>query len=350
MKISSLFSKKSAGVGLDLGSEWLKMVKISPGRKGYALASLSRSPWQPGDANTQAATAKRVGNLWEQLALKDKTVVSSLAGNAVIIKRVAFEAESLKVLPGIVEKDARQYIPFDIDDVYLDFEVLGEGEKEKTFEVLLVASKKKAVQNLNESLAQANLELSIVDVDSCALCNSFEYNYPELREECVYLLDIGGAQSIFCIYQNEQPLFFREVSFGGKAVTDAIASALNIRRTEAERIKVNGGDELTEEQNELVLATMDKTIRAWCDETKRLIGFYQTSSESIPAVNSIFLSGGGALLGGLQQVFHEELRLDVQYHNPFRKLKVDENQFQKEYLKEIAPQMVVPFGLALRGV
>jgi type IV pilus assembly protein PilM len=95
---------------------------------------------------------------------------------------------------------------------------------------------------------------------------------------------------------------------------------------------------------------MDKTIRAWCDETKRLIGFYQTSSESIPAVNSIFLSGGGALLGGLQQVFHEELRLDVQYHNPFRKLKVDENQFQKEYLKEIAPQMVVPFGLALRGV
>lgn len=350
MKISSFFSKKGAGVGLDLGSEWLKLVKVSPGKNGYALASLSRSPWQPGDANTNAATAKRVASLWEQLALKDKTVVSSMAGHAVIIKRVTFEAESLKALADVIEKDARQYIPFDIDDVYLDYEVLGEGQKEKAFEVLLVASKKKAVQNLNETLAQANLALSIVDVDSFALCNSFEYNYPDFLGECVYLLDIGGAQSIFCIYQNGQPLFLREVSFGGKAVTDAIASALNIRRTEAERIKINGGDELTEEQNELVLAAIDKTVRAGCDETKRLIGFYQTSSDSVAVVNSIFLSGGGALLGDLQRIFQDELRLDVQYHDPFRKVKVDENQFQKEYLKEIAPQMVVPFGLALRGV
>ncbi len=350
MKKISFFSKKNSGLGLDLGSEWLKMVKIHPGKSGCVLESLARCPWQPGDLDTNSSTAKKIMELWAQLSLKDRVVVSSMAGHAVIVKRVMFESESVKDLGDIVQKDAKQYIPFDINDVYLDYQVLGPAQKEKNYDVLLVASKKEVVQNLGETLTQSNLSLSIVDVDSFAICNSFEYNYPDYQEKPVYLLDIGGAESVFCIYQSGQPVFLREVSFGGRGITEAIASILNIKRLDAERVKVNGDDALEEKNTKAIVEIMLKTLKGWCEEIKRLIGFYQSSSGSSIAAQDIFISGGGALLMNLQSIFQDELGLAVHMHDPFRRVDVDAGMFQKEYLQDIAPQMVVPFGLALRAI
>jgi type IV pilus assembly protein PilM len=249
-----------------------------------------------------------------------------------------------------VLKDARQYIPFDINDVFLDYQVLGPGQKEKSYEVLLVASKKKVVQNLSDVITQSGLSLSVIDVDSFALCNSFEHNYPEFQEKPVYLLDIGGAQSVFCIYHKGQPAFLREVSFGGRAVTESLASILGLKRLDAERIKLSGKQDLGEKELKAISDSVNKTFKNWCDELKRLIGFYHSSSTNVTPADSLYLSGGGALLGGLRDVFQKELNLEVHYHNPFRKVYVDNNAFQKEYLDEIGPQMVVPFGLALRAI
>jgi type IV pilus assembly protein PilM len=350
VKKLGFFSKKNAGVGLDLGSEWLKMVKIRPGRGDVVLESLARCPWQPGDLDNNAATAKKIVSLWSQLSLKEQVVASSMAGHAVIVKRVAFESESLKTLGDTVLKDARQYIPFDINDVFLDYQVLGPGQKEKSFDVLLVASKKKVVQNLSDVIGQSGLSLSVIDVDSFALCNSFEYNYPEFQDNPVYLLDIGGAQSVFCIYHGGQPVFLREVSFGGRSVTEAMASVLNLKRVDAERVKLSGKADLDEKDAKAIGDSVNKTFKSWCEELKRLIGFYQSSSSNAAPAASLYLSGGGALLGGLRDVFHKELNIDVLYHDPFRKVVYGRDMFQKEYLDEIGPQMVVPFGLALRAI
>lgn len=350
VKKLGFFSKKSSSVGLDLGSEWLKLVKIRPGRGDCALENVARCPWQPGDLDNNSATAKKILELWSQLLLKDRTVVSSMAGHAVIVKRVAFESESLKTLGDTVLKDARQYIPFDINDVYLDYQVLGPGQKEKSFDVLLVASKKKVVQGLSEIVGQAGLSLSVIDVDSFAICNSFEYNYPELQDKPVYLLDIGGAQSVFCIYHGAQPVFLREVSFGGRAVTESMASILNVKRIDAERVKINGKDGVDDKNAKLIADSMNKSLKGWSDEIRRLIGFYHSSSSNVTPAETLFLSGGGALLGNIREIFKKELSIDVQYHDPFRKVQVDESVFQRDYLQEIGPQMVVPFGLALRAL
>lgn len=344
------FSKNNAGIGLDLGSEWLKLVKIRAGKGGYVLEGLSRCPWQSGDLENNLATAKKIQTVWAQLLLKERTVVSSMAGHAVIVKRVTFEAESAKVLGDVVLKDARQYIPFDINDVYLDYQVLGPGQKASSYDVLLVASKKKVVQNLSDVIAKSSLSLSIVDVDSFALCNSFEFNYPEYESKPVYLLDVGGTQSVFCIYEKNQPVFLREVSFGGKAVTDVIASDLGLKRLEAETVKINGRDDLGEDALREVYDSISHVVKGWCDELKRLIGFYQSSSSSTSHADALFLSGGGTLLEGITGIFHNELGIDVEYHDPFRKVQVDPNSFQKEYVKSVAPQFVVPFGLALRSL
>ncbi len=349
MKKLGFFSKKNSGIGLDLGSEWLKFVKIRPERESCALESLARCPWQPGDLDNNTATAKKITGLWSQLSIKERMIVSSMAGHAVIVKRVTFESESTKTLPDTVLKDARQYIPFDINDVYLDYQVLGPGQKEKSYDVLLVASKKKVVQNLTDVTAQAGLSLAVIDVDSFAICNSFEYNYPDMKKPA-YLLDIGGTQSAFCIYHNGQPVFLREVSFGGRAITDSIGSVLNLKRLDAERIKLNGKEDMDDVTHKGVADAIQKTLKSWCEELRRLIGFYQSSSINVVPAESLYLSGGGALLADLRDTFTKELNLDVQYHDPFRRVQVSDGEFQKEYLKQIGPQMVVPFGLALRAL
>jgi len=129
-----------------------------------------------------------------------------------------------------------------------------------------------------------------------------------------------------------------------------MASILNVKRIDAERIKLSGNGEMDEKNRKLISDSVSKTFKNWCDELKRLIGFYQSSSSNVVPADSLYLSGGGALLGGLRDVFQKELGLDVQYHNPFRKIQYDRDLFQKEYLEEIGPQMVVPFGLALRAI
>lgn len=350
VKKLSFFSKNDAVVGLDLGSEWLKLVKIRPEKGGYVLDGFARCPWQGADLDNNAATAKKIQSVWEQLGVKEHTVVSSMAGHAVIVKRVTFEADSSKALADVVLKDARQYIPFDINDVFLDYQVLGPGQKENTYDVLLVASKKKVVQNLSDIISKSNLDLSIIDVDSFAICNSFEFNYPEFENKPVYLLDIGGVQSVFCIYHNFQPVFLREVSFGGKIITDLLAAKLGMKRVDAERIKIIGKNDLDDIAMRDVYDALQKTIKGWCDELMRLIGFYQSSSNTVVPVESLFLSGGGALLAGVQEIFHKELKINIEFHDPFRKVHIDSNLFQKEYVRAIASQMVVPFGLALRSI
>ncbi|MDY0276031.1 MAG: type IV pilus assembly protein PilM [Desulfomicrobium sp.] len=348
MKRLSFFGKKNTGAGLDLGSEWMKVVTVRPGKGGCVLESLARCPWQPSDLDNNSATAKKIVNLWSHLDIKDKKVVSSLAGHAVIVKRVSFEADSNQALKDIVLKEARQYIPFDMNDVYLDYQVLESEQKNNKYDVLLVASKKKVVQNLGDIIMQSGLSLSIVDVDSFALCNSFEFNYPEIEDSPVYLLDIGSTQSAFCIFHNAQPIFLREVSFGGRDLTEAIAKSLNIKRIEAERIKINGQEDEGVVHNTVTAEIIAKTLKSWCDEIKRLIGFYQASSVSNVSGKALYLSGGSVLMPGLRELFQRELNLDVHYHNAFRKVHIDDNKFEPKYIHEIAPQMAVSFGLALR--
>jgi type IV pilus assembly protein PilM len=107
---------------------------------------------------------------------------------------------------------------------------------------------------------------------------------------------------------------------------------------------------LGEKELQAIADSVNKILKNWCDELKRLIGFYQSSSSNVTPAESLYLSGGGALLGGLRDVFQKELNLEVHYHNPFRKIHIDNHSFQKEYLDEIGSQMVVPFGLALRAI
>lgn len=306
--------------------------------------------WVPSDWDKPEKAAEKITNFWRIMDLKDKVVISSMAGHAVIIKRVTFAFSSEKELGDIIQKESKQYIPFDINDVYLDFQKMGAGAKDKTADVLLVASKKTVVHELEDVLTKAGLGLSIVDVDAFALSNCFEFNYPELLDEPSYLIDIGAQQSIFCVYWRQQPVFFREVSFGGQQISNAIAKVLNMNKFEAEKVKVNGGNGLTEQQAGQISQELAKIFQSWALELQRLIGFYQTTVTDAELGKRLFLAGGGSLLPGLLSSFRTSLGIEVRYLDPWRKVGADSSKFDEQFLRQVGPQFVVPLGLALRAL
>ncbi len=336
--------------GLDLGSSWAKTVKLASKGKSVSLAGFARLPWSYKDLESTSAQGGKVKTLWEHLGLKDKVVISSMAGHAVIVKRVFLNAGTSKDLEQTIFKEARQYIPFDLNDVYLDYQLLGQGARQDTREVMLVASKKKVVQELLKLVDQSGLSLGIVDVDAFALSNCFEFNYPELAHEPAYLLDIGGMQSVFTIFWRNQPVFFREMSFGGRQLTDAIAQNFDTGRLEAEKLKIEGPGSLDNSLSLDISKEIAGIIRSWVDEIKRLISFYQTSVPDAGQAQKVFLSGGGSLFKGIDSLFQKELKIETRHMDPWKNIQTSINDYDFKYLETVKPQFAVATGLALRSI
>lgn len=348
MAVFSLFQKKNPVCALDLGTDWMKFVRLAPEGRRIRLASTGRMV-RPLEGKDQAeAVSGALRMLWNRFGLRDRVVVSSMSGHDVIIKRVSLQPSAEKGLDAAIRKEARQYIPFDVNDVYLDYQVVGQGGAEDALDVLLVASKKKVVHELEQRLERAGLSLSVVDVDAFALNNCFEFNYPELLEEPVYLLDIGAQQSIFSVYWQGHPFFLREVPFGGRNLTQDLARSLNIGRAEAEKLKIAGPSRESAVDDGAARRQIRATVMNWVEELRRLIGFYQSLVPDARLADRLFLSGGGGLVAGLKDVLAEELGLNVACLDPWRKLMIDANQFDREYLQQVGPQFAVAVGLALR--
>ncbi|MFN2341884.1 MAG: type IV pilus assembly protein PilM [Desulfonatronovibrio sp.] len=352
MNIRTFFQKKTPLCGLDLGSSWAKAVKLSSKGKSPVLDSFARLPWASGDLTGPAPQGAKIKTLWQHLNLKDKVVVSSMAGHSVIVKRVYFDSSSHRELEQNILKEAGQYIPYDVNDVYMDYQIMGDGQKENSLEVMLVACKKKVVQDLIDIMEHSALSLGIVDVDAFALSNCFEFNYPELREEPVYLLDIGDTQSIFVVFWKNQPVFFRELSFGGRNLTDIIGKQMDISRFEAEKIKIQGPSSQKQSMEDLaeISRKFQENFRSWADEIRRLIGFYQTSTPEAPQPDKIFLSGGGSLFKGINSIFTQELEVESQHLDPWKMLQKSSNDFDTKYLDSVKTHFAVATGLAIRGL
>lgn len=345
----SFLKKKVASCALDYGTNAVKMVQIEPG-KVPSLVKVGSASWTVQEQEDRKQAGARVRELLGSHEVKDKVFISSLHGHSVIIKRVSFTADSAKKLPDIVQKEAKQYIPFDINDVYLDYGIL--SVKNKTdYDLVLVACKRVAVDNLERLAEESGAALAIVDVDAFALSNCYEFNYYEDLDTPVYLLDIGASQSVFCAYQDRQPSLVRDVPSGGNRVTEGIARGLNIRMAEAEQIKINGPDDFDDESISTTQREVRDAVSVWVSEIRRaMMGHQQAAGEAAETISTMYISGGGSLLPGLAEHLSEALDLEVRHLDPWRKIKVNEAAFDPVFLKENGPKFVVATGLALRSV
>ncbi|WP_136526618.1 type IV pilus biogenesis protein PilM [Geomonas ferrireducens] len=344
-----LFSKKKDIVGVDVGSSAVKLVQLRPSKGGYQLVKIGILPL-PAEAivdNTlmdSSSIVETVRQLLTTLGVKAKEAACSISGNSVIIRKISLPVMPVEELEDQIHWEAEQYIPFDINDVNVDFQILFPDEQDSSkMNVLLVASKKDIINDYLSVFAEAGLKLVVVDVDSFAVQNSYELNYTADPEQVVALVNIGASIFNLNIVRDGISLFTRDVQMGGNLYTEEIQKQFGVSSSEAEEMKL-GAAEAADPRLKEVLQRVNDTIAL---EMRRSLDFYNSTAGE-ERITKVFLSGGGAKTLQLVEAVQQRLSLPVELMNPLVKIAVNEKEFDPRYLEEIAPLMSVAVGLATR--
>ncbi|MFZ1987163.1 MAG: type IV pilus assembly protein PilM [Desulfatitalea sp.] len=348
-----MFGTKNRLVGLDIGSKAIKAAEIVESKKGFALSKFGMVDLAPGLIEDGAikdpeAVAEVLRGLFKSYGFKNRNVAISVGGYSVIVKKISVQSATEGQLQDTIHFEAEQYIPFDINDVNLDFQILGENENNPNqMNVLLVAAKKEMVNDYVNLAELAGLEPKIIDVDAFALQNVFELNYEPSTEENIALIDIGASKTSLNILKGENSVFMRDVSLGCGQINQKIASLVNCSSEEAEAIKFGeGSDKISAEDLSEIISSV---VTDWCTEIRRALDFFYSTYPD-DQIKRIILSGGGGNIHELRQLLAVETSAEVSTINPFQRFYLDSERFDTEYLEKIAPQASICMGLATRKV
>jgi type IV pilus assembly protein PilM len=346
-----LFKKKKEVIGIDIGSSSVKVIQLKDTKGSLQLLNVGIFPLPPEAIvdNTlmdSAAIAEAIKKLVTSLGIKIKDVVCSISGNSVIIRKIVLPAMPQEELEDQISWEAEQYIPFDINDVNMDFQILSPDSNDPSkMNVLLVASKKDIINDYVAVFNEAGMHLSVVDVDSFAVQNAFEANHDYSSEDILALVNIGASVMNINVIKDGITLFTRDVQMGGNLYTEEIQKQVGMSSTDAENGKLLAG-EATNDQLRKVISKVNDTIT---NEIRRSLDFYN-STASDDRISAVYISGGCSKVYNLTDTIAEKIGLPVERINPFAKLKYNEKDFDPAYLEEIGPFMAVPVGLAIRRV
>lgn len=338
-------------VGLDIGSHSVKIVELKHHKKRFELKTFGVAQLPPeaivdGVIMDSSVVAESIRNLYANLKIKNKNVATSVAGHSLIIKKIQLPLMTEDELEEQIQWEAEQYIPFEIDEVNIDFQILGPlpGE-DAQMEVLLVAVKKDIINDYTAVIAEAGLTVLAVDVDAFAIENLFEVGYPDMLDKPVVLIDIGAGIMSINILKNGTSTFTRDITMGGSNFTEEIQKELGVSYEDAEVLKLGGVSEHAgpEEVSQILTGVIDSIVL----EIQRSLDFYSaTSSEE--DVHGIFLSGGAAMVPGLAMAVEERVGVPVQIIHAFKGFDVNPKEFDPDYLEAMGPVAAVAAGLALR--
>jgi type IV pilus assembly protein PilM len=354
-------------VGLDIGSHSIKLVEIDHTKKGMILKNVGLIGLPPdaiveGSIKEPEIVASGIKSLFANLKVKQKNVAASVSGYSVIVKKISVPKKDDMDLETTIHSEAEQYIPFDINEVNLDFDVLmppsdkkaeiekdEEPEEPDHLDIMLVAAKKDIVNDYVGVLQNAGLNPGVLDVDSFALQNAFEVSLAEQEESegACALINVGAEELGINVVHNGVSLFTRDSGFGGSQITEAIMSRLEIPYEEAEKVKLGGA--VAEKDLPLLEEIFVSIVSEWVQEIKRALDFV-TNTYPDETISKLVLSGGSCRIPGFQHYLQLETDVPVEQLNPFRNLKVNEKTIDREYLNYLAPQAAVAVGLALRSI
>jgi type IV pilus assembly protein PilM len=347
-----LFGRAKALVGLDIGSSAVKAVELKAVGKGYKVSAFGSETVPPdsivdGAIIDGGAVADAIRRLFDGRGIKTKTVVASLSGNAVIVKKITVPMMTEAELAESIYWEAEQYIPFDIQDVNLDYQIVDNGSAsgKGTMEVLLVAAKKEKIADYTGVIAQAGRSAAVVDVDAFALQNAYEINYGIEAQAVVALLNAGASATNINILAGDQSVFTRDISMGGNAYTEALQRELNLPYDLADQLKrgieVEGA---TFDDARPVLRAVTENVML---EIQKTFDFYKTTAAS-DRIDRIMLSGGASRAEGFTEMLTQRFDAPVEALDPFKRVAFDTKKFQVDSAADVAPTVAVAVGLALR--
>jgi type IV pilus assembly protein PilM len=351
----ALFGKRKGLVGVDIGSSAVKAVELKPGGKGgdeYQLINIGAEALPPeaivdGAIMDSGAVIDAIQRLFSSQKIKTNEVATSVSGNAVIVKKISLPQMSTEELAESIHWEAEQYIPFDIQDVSLDYEVIDGGGSGGNMDVLLVAVKKDKISDYTSAISQAGRSPLVVDVDVFALQNCYEINYGIDPGRVVALLNIGASIMNINIVKGATSIFNRDIAVGGNQYTDAIQKELNLSFDQAEALKKGARVEGAAPENlHPIMQAVSENIAL---EIQKTFDFFRaTSSED--RIDRIFLSGGTAKIQGLRDLLAERFEAGVEILNPFNSVTYNPRDFDPEFINEMGPSAAIAVGLAARKV
>ncbi|MBI3596129.1 MAG: type IV pilus assembly protein PilM [Nitrospirae bacterium] len=347
------FSKANPLFGLDIGSSAIKVVQLKEKKTGYYLEKFGIKTLAPemivdGTVMDASSVGGIIKELLAEQKIKLKDVAISISGHSVIVKKISLPAMTEDELEESIKWEAEQYIPFDINDVNIDFHILGtvEGQDgQPQMNVLLVAAKKDKLNEYISLVADAGLTPRVVDVDAFAIENMYGVNYGVRESEVVALVNIGASVMNINILKNTMSSFTRDISIGGNRYTETIQKELNLSYQDAEQAKRLENPEGV--NPEALSAVMNAVNTEVAGEVTRSVDYFKTASAQ-ENIDKVVLCGGAARSRGLVTLLGERLGVPVELANPFNQIDIDKKTFSVEEVQELAPQAAVGVGLAIR--
>jgi type IV pilus assembly protein PilM len=350
--LDALFRKSL--VGLDIGISGIKAVQLVRQKKSVRLMAYNRIPlpWNAispdGEIKERAAVVTALKRLFDSRAFSSHSVALGTCGHSVITKKITLPKMKREELSNQIYWEAEQYLPFNPAEVNMDFVILGPSTTSQAdtpmMDVLLVAAKKDYIKTLMEITEEAGLRPEIVDNQSFALGNAFEFNYAQGGGDPTYaIIDFGAGTTKISIVEKDKTTFTRELRQSGSACTSLISERLSIGVDQAERAKI------FEPEHALVKPVLAEFVAALVEEIARTLDFYSTQSAD-RSLDGVYVCGGGSKTQGLIQTLESKISARVSELNPVKKIAGSGKGLKSHVVQEISCLGTVAVGLALRNV
>ncbi|MGV3526096.1 MAG: type IV pilus assembly protein PilM [Candidatus Sericytochromatia bacterium] len=358
------FSKEPP-LGIDITNEFIIAAELLPVGGQIETLTLSRlaitntpeNAVRDGEVVDPARVAEKIKTLIVENGFKSRKVITAVSGQAAIIRpRIKFPAIPIKELKEVVMHDAERYIPFPIQDVYIDFQVTGTVEEDgmSKYDVLLVTAQKQLIDTYIETFSLAEMQLVAVDVASFAVMRALADDAEE--EQLNVMILIRGETTDLTVIQNGAPLFARSIPMGSSTFIETIASNMGLDLEEAVKlfdkliIPVVGDEEFDDPMVEKAADEIRFLLKDLTSEIQKSIEYFHQSQQEYTRIQHLVLSDRGAKIKNLDQYFSHQLGIDVEISNPIKHLSFDESNLSLEYLTENAPLFATAIGLARRGI
>ena len=341
-----LFGRSKVSAGLDIGSGFVKLVVIDHSKSEPEIVQVATSPLVPdaiveGEVMDPVLVAETIRSVVESSGLKSKDIASAVGGHDVIIKKIPMDRMSEPDAREVIRWEAEQHVPFDMENVQLDFQILDEGASGAQMQVLLVAAKRELIENRMSLLADAGLNPSAIDVDAFALHNAFERNYPDSQRGLVALVNVGNETTNVNLLENGVPILVRDIPFGSRRLRESLQRERGLTAEAAEAALQ--GKEGNHDLNALVEDRLDELAVG----VERAAAFIIAQSGG-EGIGRVYVSGGGACIPGMVQGLSNRLGVRTEIANPLQRVGVKPEVMQSVALDEFAPMLMLPVGLALR--
>lgn len=353
LNLDFLQAKSPPLIGVDISTSSIKMVELSDAGKGlyriehYTIEPLAKDVVTDGNITNLEVVMEAVKRAWRQMGTRTKNVALALPAAAVITKKIIVPAGLAEnELELQVEGEANQYIPFALDEVNLDFQVLGPAPNaDGEIEILIAASRKEKVEDRVAAVEAAGLKALVMDVESFATQTAYELIAPQLpnagKDMTIAIVDIGSTMMHVNVMLNNQSVYMREQTFGGNQLTQEIQRRYGLSAEEAEIAKRNGG--LPENfQPEVLQPFLDSLAL----EVARALQFFFSSTQ-FNKVDQILLAGGCAMIPGTEEAVSQRTQIRTSIANPFAGMAVS-SRIKPRQLAQDAPILLTACGLAVR--